>query len=202
MADFQVYLYMWDNRNFWGLPYPNRPSLIWIALGVGMLFNAAYALVQQDSHGLSIHLYVGLTLLNGLLCLTLGLFSFLKIEPTKLLQFDIDEISLQINHYFKRKQAIFSPLGFTLVGIACLKFVIVLLISFQSIRTSSILSVYLLDRICLANIALHWGLACAVKFVTQIMQRYCPVALGRLKAYGNAKQRVGADLLNQLKKRE
>ena len=49
MTDFQVYLYMWDNRNFWGLPYPNRPSQIWIALGVGSFLNAAYSWVQQDS---------------------------------------------------------------------------------------------------------------------------------------------------------
>ena len=115
---------------------------------------------------MGVQLYVYFTLLSGFLSLLLGLVSFFKIEPTKLLQFDIDEISLQINHYFKRKQAIFSPLGFTLVVVACIRILIVLLIGFDSIKTISIVSMYVLDRICLFNIALQWGLAVAVKFVT------------------------------------
>ena len=122
-------MYMWDSRNVWGIGYPNRPSFIWITLGLLNLSIAACSLVEDAA--LRLRVYTWLTLLSGLLTLILGLIAYYQIEAKKLLAFNIDEIGLQINHYFKRKQAIFSPLGFTVLVISILRFIIVCFIPYH-----------------------------------------------------------------------
>ena len=119
MSDLQVYAYMWDNRTLWGIDYPNRPSVVWLIQGIFTLLMVLGSF--SLNRGYLLFAFQGLTLVSSLLQLAIGLQSYLKIEPKRLLNFKIDEIGLQINHYFKRKQALLSPLGLALLTVILIR---------------------------------------------------------------------------------
>ena len=133
-VDFSTYMYMWDSRHFWGLSHPARPSLLWQVFGAIYTILSLYSIFRVPVDGetrmqvLSRQAYDWLTLLSGVLMLVVGIHAFTKIESKRLLAFEIDEMNLRINHYFKRKEAIFSQLGFTLLSIATTRLVILVLL--------------------------------------------------------------------------
>ena len=204
MSDLQVYFYMWDNRHLWAIDYPDRPSMIWICLGIYNLVMATCSL-QLGERGMLAQAYVCTTIVSGLMALLLGFDSYCKIEPRKLLAFNIDEIGMQINHYFKRKEAIFSPLGLLLVSVAAVRSVIALAIAWTGPITDledPLTLVFALDSAALMNLAALWSLFVVLKVITQAGQALCPISLGKFKAYGNAKKRVGPQLFERLKKQQ
>ena len=115
-------------------------------------------------------LYLCTTVLSGILCLLLGLYTFCSIESKRLLPFPIDEIGLQINHYFKRKQAIYSPLGFLVLLVALIRTVEFLFLAKRGFTFNDVqdpMSFLMgLDFICVINILVVISLFCLVKFST------------------------------------
>ena len=136
-----------------------------------------------------------MTIASGLLAITLGLISYYKIEPRKLLAFNIDEIGLQINHYFKRKEALFSPLGFVLLIVAVVRLGTFCAVGLRrSIfdLEDPLTLIFVVDMLAFFNLVALWTLCVFVKIITQSAQALCPIFLGKAKAYGNAKKRTGA----------
>ena len=105
-----TYLYMWDGRWVWGLRHPDRPSRIWYVAGLLSLAIGASYLLKPSMGSRMTLLYAVMACCLGLGCLLLGCKQA-GIEERRLFSFTVDEHALRINHYFKRKEAIFSEVG-------------------------------------------------------------------------------------------
>ena len=110
-----------------------------------------------------------MTIASGLLALTLGLYSYYKIEPRRLLAFKIDEIGLQINHYFKRKEALFSPFGLVLLIVAIVRVGIFCVVAFNRKifdLEDPLTLVLVVDMLAFLNLVTLWTLCILMKIVT------------------------------------
>ena len=208
-----IYLYMWDSRWLWGLRQPDRPSRIWYVSAIlSLAIGASYILKTDEKIRLTLA-YSFIVSLLGASTLLLG-YKQANIENRRLFAFRIDEHALRINHYFKRKEAIFSALGLFVLGVSLVKIVVVFLL-ISSLRNSEAKSdghwpveaLIWLDIAALTIILLQVLSLAVVKGITQTCQAKCPLRLGQIKAYCNrspasvaAARRNPNELLAELKK--
>ena len=109
--DLTIFFYMWDSRWVWGLPYPERPSRIWLP-SITLYILAAFQMMNspdtESSPKSDLQHLQGETFQSWLMLLS-GIFQLLvfikqqALENEKMFEFEIDEHQLRINHYFKRK---------------------------------------------------------------------------------------------------
>ena len=82
---------------------------------------------------------------------------------------------------------------------------VVCLIAKRGLMTTendSLSIVYMADILSLINIVLLISLFVLAKAATQASQAYCPIFLGRVKQFGNARKRSGKQLFELLKKQQ
>ena len=108
----QVYLYMWDNRWAWGLPFPERPSWVWVGL----------LALKAVSYGNALWHWHQLVLF--MLIFTMALRQR-AVENVRYMPFRLDEDKHRIGHYFKRRDALYTHqaaalllVGFIKVGLS------------------------------------------------------------------------------------
>ena len=90
--------------------------------------------------------------------------------------FEIDEHAMRINHYFKRKQAIFSKLClFVLLPVSIMRALNILFISNDNDLVAWI------DYLAIRNIILTAFLFALTKAITQACQALCPLKLASFK---------------------
>ena len=127
--------YMWENKWLWGCPYPKQPSIIHFILGslyTTTAFISRYSQLTNTNQTFKGYLptesnkwqvmYILSLFISGILELALGWRQRI-IEQKRLIdpKHKVDEIGLRINHYFKRKEAIMSTLGYSILALGVLK---------------------------------------------------------------------------------
>ena len=118
-----TYLYMWDSRWIWGLTHPDRPSRIWYIIGLlSLAVGASYLCKDKMGNQMTLAYSIIICIL-GLSTLLLG-FKQAGIEEKRLFSFELDEHAFRINHYFKRKEAIFSVFGSFVLALSIAKVVV------------------------------------------------------------------------------
>ena len=122
----QLYLYIWDSRWLWAIPYPSRTSYLTGACALIRLYTLLIEEQQEQTKHLLGCAMFSMTVNAIALILLLMLFiRQLGFEAKRVLSFKIDEDKLQIGHYLKRREALFTWQGtlLTLLGhlrIACM----------------------------------------------------------------------------------
>ena len=144
--------YMWDNSWVYQIGYPDQPSKVYLALGLSQLILS----------GLQQHNYSRMMAISGIIVIALSLHQS-SIEKRRLFDasLGIDEIKLRINHYFKRKQAILSYLGLSVLTMGLLRSVLALWI-----LTEELVYVAVVDVVCIVHLFFVFGAFCLVKFST------------------------------------
>ena len=108
-----LFAYLWDNAWFCRVvDYPDRPSKVTLAFATFLLVNSTYQLVSYEPGTIAESAYLCLLVISGLAVVVLGRKQT-QIESKKMFDpsLNIDEIKLRINHFFKRKEALFSTVG-------------------------------------------------------------------------------------------
>ena len=180
-----TYLYLWDSRWCWGLPYPPRTCWLWAVVLVANLIN----LTQ-----LAADLTAPRTLLT---LLTLPPLASLfvrhqSIESKRVLPFVTDEDTLRIGHYLKRRQVVYTHESALVLIIGLVKVLSYLVWGsgpiFVAPDDSSLLAPALtaiawLDYVAIVNICTVAFTFVTTKTITIVIcQKYCPFFLSKVKA--------------------
>ena len=103
-----MYLYLWDKRWAWGLPYPANPSYVWVAL-LG---------VKVASYGNALWDWKQIILVLTILTMFMRQRA---VEQVKYMPFALDESQHGICHYFKRRDSLYTYQATLLLVIGVVK---------------------------------------------------------------------------------
>ena len=118
----QLYLYIWDSRWLWAIPYPARTSFLTGACALIRLYTLFIEEQQENSKHLLGNAMFSMTVNAIALSLLIMLFiRQLGFESKRVLSFKIDEDKHKIGHYLKRREALFTWQGTLLVFLGHLR---------------------------------------------------------------------------------
>ena len=200
---------MLDNRWLWGTSYPKRPSIIHFVVASIYLTTAGLTIVLMQvydenttlydkytaSENPAEYMYVVCLVVNGLLLVLLA-YKQHFIEQRRIYdpQFNIDEIELRINHYFKMQESIKSFLGFVtlLVGLIKTFFAYSFVLSKRQSQykpegyPDKILA--FVEIFCVLNLVILAVVYLVFKLSWQVLQACCPLIHMKLRQSIHRKQ--------------